>query len=296
MNRLSMAQLRAVEAIVRNGRLTRAAAELHLTQPALSMQVRQAGEIAGEPLFEPRGRTLVPTAAGLRVAEAGREVARTLESLAADLADRRGLKTGHLRLAAATTAEYFAPDLLGGFHARFPGIDIHLEVLNRAQVLERFARRADDLYLMARPPEGRDIVSLPILDNPLVPIAARRHRLAARKSVSLAEFVREPFVAREPGSGTRLITDEFFARRGVQVEARMTLGSNEAIKHAVGAGFGCAVISSRALASASGIARLAVAGFPLRSFWHVVRAGDARLSPAAGAFIEFARTWSAPTR
>jgi len=291
-----MSQLRAVEAIVRHGHLTRAAAELHLTQPALSMQVRQAGEIAGEPLFEPRGRSLAPTAAGLRMAEAARQVARSLESLAADLADRRGLKTGHLRLAAATTAEYFAPGLLGRFHARYPGIDIHLEVLNRAQVLERFARRADDLYLMARPPAGRDIVSLPILDNPLVPIAARRHRLAARQRVPLAVFVREPFVAREPGSGTRLITDEFFARRGVAVNTRMTLGSNEAIKHAVGAGFGCAVISSHALTGASGIARLEVAGFPLRSFWHVVHAGDARLSPAAAAFVDFARAQSPPAR
>jgi DNA-binding transcriptional LysR family regulator len=223
------------------------------------------------------------------VAAAAREVVRVLETLEADLADRRGLKTGQLRLAAATTAEYFAPDMLGRFHARHPGIDIHLEVLNRAQVLERFARRADDLYLMARPPQGEGIVSLPILDNFLVPIAARGHRLATRKRVPLAEFAREPFIAREPGSGTRLITDEYFTRRGVSMATRMTLGSNEAIKHAVGAGFGCAVISRHALAGASGIAHLDVAGFPLKSYWHVVYAGAARLSPAAAAFVAFAR-------
>lgn len=296
MLHLSLPQLRAVEAVARHGHLTRAAAELHLTQPALSMQVRQAAALSGEVLFEPRGRTLAPTEAGLLVAEAARSLARTLAGLEADLADRRGLKTGQLRLAAATTAEYFAPDLLGRFHSRYPGIDIHLEVLNRAQVLERFSRRADDLYLMARPPLGRDIASMPILDNPLVAIAARSHHLAGRKRVSLAEFAREPFIAREPGSGTRLITEETLARRGVTVDTRMTLGSNEAIKHAVAAGFGCAVISSHALAGAQGIARLNVVGFPLKSFWHVVRAGDARLSPAAAAFVAFAGTATRPAR
>lgn len=290
---LSLTQLRIVEAVARQRHLTRAALELHLTQPALSMQVRQASGIAGELLFAPRGRGLVPTDAGLRVAQAAREIMTILDGLKADLADRRGLKTGVLRLAAATTAEYFAPELLGRFHDRHPGIDIRLEVLNRALVLERFRSGADDLFIMARPPQDGDIVSHRFLENPLVAVSAVDHPLARRARVALREFTAEPFINREPGSGTRLILDEFLARKGVEVRSRMTLGSNEAIKQAVMAGFGCAVISRLALGDSVRIAQLPVAGFPLRSFWHVVHARAARLTPAARAFVDFVR--EAPT-
>ena len=287
MIRLSLSQLNTIEAIVRHGHLTRAAAQLHLTQPALSMQVRQASDAVGEPLFTPRGRLLAATEAGLRVAETAREVQAALERLRADLADRRGLKIGRLRIAAATTAEYFIARLLGRFHTRHPGIEINLEVLNRAQVLERFARGAGDLFVMARPPAGADIASLRFLDNPLVAIAPRGHPLAKCKRVSLARLCATGLIGREEGSGTRLILEEFLAARGMRAEQHMTLGSNEAIKQAVSAGFGCAVISRHALAAGKVPLILPVAGFPIRSHWHLVHARGARLSLAAAAFVGF---------
>lgn len=286
--RITFNQLRIFTTVVHQGSFSRAAEALHLTQPTLSVQVKQLADQIGAPLLEQIGKRVHPTAAGREVLVAAEDIARALERLESALAAQRGLERGHLRLAVVSTAEYFVPRLLGTFHARHPGIDVALQVVNRQQVIERLRENADDLYVMTRPPAGEDIEHRPVVANPLVVIAPRAHPLASKSRVRLADLAAHPFVLRERGSGTRLVMEEFFARHSVRLDARLELGSNEAIKQAVSGGLGLSVISALALkrrSRAEGLAVLPVEGFPIPAQWHVVRLRGKQLSAAARAFL-----------
>ncbi|HEY0818507.1 MAG TPA: LysR family transcriptional regulator [Rhizobacter sp.] len=286
--RASLVQLRSFEAVVRLGGVSRAAQALHLAQPTVSTQMKELSTALGLLLFEPRGRGLVPTAAGQRLAEAVREMGEAWQRFEEDAAALQGLKRGRLRIAAVTTTEYFLPDLLGPFARRYPGIEIELAVENRAAVVARLERGDDELAAMMRPPDHLPLARWPFLENPLVVIAPRDHPLAARQRLRLQDLVHEPLLAREAGSGTRATAEEAFARKGVEWAPRMALGSNEAIKHAVRAGLGLAVLSRHTLAArpaTEGLTILPVAGFPLRGQWYLVWRQDRVLSPPARALV-----------
>jgi len=289
--RFTLAQLRALEAVVRNAGFTRAAEELHLSQPTISIQVKELADALGTPLVESSGRKVVPTAAGEEVLACARRIFDEWAALEMRLAELKGLKRGRLRLAAVTTAEYFLPGLLGPFTAKHAGIEVELAVENRDRVVERLEAGRDDLYVMMMPPERADLALAPFLANPLVPVAARRHALAGKRRVPLEAFAAEPLLMRERGSGTRMAAEAFFAERGVSPTARMELGSNEAIKHAVAAGLGVAVLSRHTLPrdpSRDGLAVLDVRGFPLKRTWYFVYPAARRLPVVARAFLEFA--------
>ena len=289
---VSLHQLRILIAVASEGTISRAAAVLHLTQPTLSIQLKQLSETLGQPLFELAGRRLHLTDAGYEVLSTARNIDDQLEALRARLAAGRALEEGRLRVAIVSTAEYFMPRLLGEFHQRYPGIDISLAVLNRAAVLERLEHNADDLYVMARPPHDRAVRADPFGRNPLVVVAAPHHPLAARQRISPRDLSDEAFVVREIGSGTRLWGDEWLARRGVVPKARLELGSNEAVKQAVRGGFGLAVLSAHSLLLelAQGlIVVLHVNGSPIRSSWHLVSRVAKPLMPAADAFRRYAK-------
>lgn len=290
--RFTLAQLRTFEAVARLGGVTLAAAELHLAQPTVSTQLRELSAALGSTLFEPAGR-------GLRITPVGRELQATVQRVFAELAQfeqiaaaHHGLARGRLRLAAVTTAEYFVPDLLGPFAQRHPGLAIELAVENRDAVIARLRDERDELAVMMLPPadsEGLPLARWPFLENPLVVVAAPGHPLAARRRVALDKVLREPLLAREPGSGTRLATEQFLAARGLAWAPRMALGSNEAIKHAVAAGLGLAVISRHALGGTPALAELPVAGFPILRRWHLVWRRDRQLSLPAQAFRDHLR-------
>lgn len=287
--RASLVQLRSLEAVVRLGGVVRAAQSLHLAQPTVSTQMKELSAALGLVLFEPRGRGLVPTAIGQRLAEAVRAMGAIWQEFEDDAAALQGLKRGRLRIAAVTTTEYFLPDLLGPFARQYPGIQIELAVENRAAVVARLERGDDELAAMMRPPEHLPLARWPFLENPLVVIAPSDHPLAQRRRLKLSDLVAEPLLARESGSGTRATAEEAFARKGVSWEPRMALGSNEAIKHAVRAGLGLAVLSRHALASnpaSEGLTILPVTGFPLRGRWHLVWRHDRALSLPARTFVD----------
>lgn len=289
---VSLHQLRILMAVATEGTISRAAVALHLTQPTLSIQLKQLSEAVGQPLFELTGRRLHLTDAGYEVLSTARAIDDLLEALRARLAAGRALKDGRLRVAIVSTAEYFMPRLLGEFHQRYPGIDISLAVLNRADVLTRLEQNADDLYVMARPPDDRAVRADPFGRNPLVVVAAPQHPLALRHRIRPRELSDEAFVVREIGSGTRMWGDEWLAARGVVPSARIELGSNEAIKQAVRGGFGLAVLSAHSLLLelAQGlIVVLDVNGSPIRSSWHLVSRVAKPLTPAADAFRRYAR-------
>ena len=287
--RATLVQLRSLEAVARLGGVGKAAQALHLAQPTVSTQLRELSEAVGLKLFEPEGRGLRLTEEGELLLQAARDVFERWRRFEEEAAALRGLARGRLRVAAVTTAEYFLPALLGTFARRYPGIEIELAVENRDAVVRRFERGDDELAVMMFPPEHLPIEVRPFLENPLVVIAPRRHALAKRLRPRLEDLVNEPRLTRELGSGTRRATDAFLAGKGVEWPARMALGSNEAIKHAVAAGLGLAVLSRHALgpqSSRDGLVELRVVGLPVKRSWQVVWRRDRTLSRPARAFLD----------
>ncbi|NIR61997.1 MAG: LysR family transcriptional regulator [Gammaproteobacteria bacterium] len=287
---VTIRQLRVFESVARNLSYTGAAAELHLTQPAVSMQIKQLEENVGLPLFEQVGRRTHPTEAGRELHATCREIFGALERYAMTVSELKGLKRGTLRLGVITTAEYFAPRVLGPFCQAHPGIDVSLEVTNREGLLERLGNNVDDLYIFGQPPEGLEVEAIAFLENPLVVLAARDHPLAGRRRIPLSRLAEEPFLTREPGSGTRLATERLFTEHGLRPKVRMELGSNEAIKHAVAGGLGVSVLSRHTLAlegETNPITILDVEEFPIRRHWYVVYPRGKKPSVVARAFLEY---------
>lgn len=285
-------QLEVFAAIARLKSFTRAAEELFLTQPTVSMQIKKLTEIVGLPLFEHIGKRVHLTPAGEELDAACRELFERVARLEMQLADMKGLKRGHLRLSVVTTAKYFAPRLLGPFYQKYPGIEVSLEVTNREHMLERLTDNLDDLYIIGQPPQNMDIIAQPFLANPLVVVAPADHPLAGAKRVPLARLAQEPFLTREPGSGTRKAVERLFAEQGLSLNVRMELGSNEAIKQGILGGLGISVISRHtvALHAAGALTILDVQHFPIERHWYVAYPRGKQLSVVARAFLEYLLT------
>lgn len=293
MMHVSLRQLRTFEAVARLKNFSRAAEELHVTQPTVSKQIRLLHEEVGLPLLEQIGKKIFLTEAGEQLYATCADWLETWGCFEQTVADLKGIKQGRLRIAAVTTAKYFMPRLLGPFCAQYPGIDIAMEVVNRDRLLERLARNQDDLYVMGVPPDGLDIECEPFLENPLVVLAPASHPLARRKRIPFAHLANEPFIVRERGSGTRLTVERVFQERDVPLKIKMELGSNEAIKQAVAGGLGLAILSQSTLSldpNQTEVAVLNVESFPIKRYWYVVRQRDKQLSVVANAFLEFLRT------
>ena len=282
-------QLEIFEAIARLGSFTRAAEELHLTQPTLSMQMKKLTDIVGVPLFEQVGKKLYLTEAGHDLAHASREVFGSLDRFTMAVAERQGLKKGRLSLIAVTTASYFAPRLLGDFMHRYPGIDVSLKTTNREQVLASLADNLHDLYILGQPPVDIEVIAKPFMRNPLVVVAAPGHPLAGKKRIPLSGLVAESWLMREPGSGTRNAVERLFAEHGLELKPRMELGGNEAIKQAILAGLGISVMSTQALAlnPVDQFAILDVQGFPIHRQWFAVYPAGRQLSTVARHFLDY---------
>lgn len=288
-------QLKIFHTVVRHMSFARAAEELHLTPPALSIQVKQLAEVVGQPLFEQVGKKIYLTPSGEILTTACRDILDRMERVDQELAALQGLEKGTLKLAIVSTAKYLIPRLLGDFCAKHPGVDTTLFVGNRKPVLERLALNEDDLYILSQPPEHMNVTIEPFADNHLVVVARADHPLTEEKDIAPSRLRDIPFIMREPGSGTRTAAEKFFEGHGVVFKARMELGSNEAVKQTVSGGLGMAVLSASTLRAelASGeLAVLNVRGFPLERKWYVAYPVGKQLTPITRAFIE--HLFSAP--
>ncbi len=288
----TLPQLCAFEATARLQSFARAAEELHMAQPTASVQVRKLSETVGFPLFEQVGRRIYLTEAGKRVYAGCSDVFRALSRLEETLGEMRGLASGCLRLGATSSAKYFAPRLLGAFIQRYPGIETSLQIHNRSALIERLEHNEDDLYIFADPPEEREVVVQAILPNPLVVFARSDHPMAGEKGIAFARLASEPFLMREPGSGTRSATLQLFERHGLAPKIRMELSTNEAIREAILAGLGVSILSRYALGlepEQPNLVCLDVEGLPPESYWHFIYPVGKHLSVAARAFMDFAR-------
>jgi len=292
MMQVTLRQLRTFEAVARLRSFSRAAEEMEVTQPTVSKQIRLLNEQVGLPLLEQLGKKVFLTQAGEELYATCADWLDTWGRFEQTIASLKGLKQGRLKISAVTTTKYFMPRILGPFCARYPDIDIALEVVNRDRLLERLARNQDDVYVMGVPPEGLDTESEPFMENPLVVVAPATHPMAGRKGIPFAELAQEPFLVREQGSGTRMTMERMFQARETRLRIRMELGSNEAIKQAVAGGLGLAILSRSTLnldRSRSELAELDVEGFPIMRAWYLVRPKGKQLSVVAATFLEFLR-------
>jgi LysR family transcriptional regulator, low CO2-responsive transcriptional regulator len=290
MRRLTLRQFRIFDAVARHLSFSRAAEELHLSQPAVSMQVRGIEVILGLPLTEQLGKKIFLTEAGREVLHASQAITARLDDLQANLAQLRNLDSGSLNLAATSTVNAVATDILARFRGRHSAISIHLDVSNRAAVLGLLAANSVDLAIMGQVPEHLGLEAIRFMDNPLVVIAPPDHPLVGRKRIAVESLAAESFLVREAGSGTRGAMERFFAARGLEIRTSMEMSSNEAIKQAVQAGLGLGILSLQTLEMELALKRLAVLaieGFPIMRHWYVVHRADKRLSPAAQAFKDF---------
>ncbi|AOU96856.1 transcriptional regulator [Acidihalobacter yilgarnensis] len=283
-------QLKTFEAVARQLSFTRAAEELFLTQPAVSMQVRQLEENIGLPLFEHLGRRIDLTDAGRvlhgfvqRINEVVAEADEVLEGM-------KGLRRGQLRISVASTANHFATRLLADFSRQYPEVSISLDVTNRETLLKQLSNNETDIVIMGEPPSDMDLEAEAFMENPLVAIAAPEHPLVGEVSIPLARLAQERFVLREQGSGTRGAIARFFEQHGQQLRTGMEMSSNEAIKHAVEAGLGLGIVSLHTLELELEAARIVVLkadGFPILRDWYMVHRRGKRNTPVTQAFHDY---------
>jgi DNA-binding transcriptional LysR family regulator len=284
---ITLRQLRIFECVARHGSMSRAAEELHLTQPAVSMQIKQLEEQLDVPLLEQNGRRLYLTEAGEELRGHAQRFAAQTIALQTAMDQFRGLERGLLRIAVVSTANYFLPPLIAAYSSRHPGIRVSLQVGNRESVLASLAEHRADIAITGEPPVGVDLEATRFMDNPLVMIAPPSHVLARAEHVRLARLREERLVMREAGSGTRAAIERHFAEHAVEFVVGCELNTNEAIKQAVQAGLGLGVVSLQTIALELETRRLAVLpveGFPIKRYWFIVHRRDKRLSAASQAF------------
>lgn len=281
-------QLQLFLALAETGSITAAARACHVTQPTVSMQLKDLAESVGLPLYAQLGKGLQLTDAGEALVSAAQSMSDEWAAFEQKINRLKGLTHGRLRIAVVSTAKYFVPGILGTFCARYPEVDISLQVLNRDGVVARLREHRDDLYIMSMPPPDMALEQQAFLPNPLVVIAPATHRLAHRHNIPLSALAKERFILREPGSGTRMACDAHFAALGFVPNVRLELGSNEAIKHSVAAGLGLAVLSQHALGArtdADGVSVLKVSGFPVHANWFTLHPAGKPLSPISAEFL-----------
>lgn len=290
MKHVTLRQLKVFEAVARHLSFSRAAEELHLTQPAVSMQVKQLEEQAGLPLTEMVGKKVFLTAAGEEVARHARLVAQQLRQADEALAAMRGVRGGSLSLGIISTAKYFAPRLLAAFGHRKPGVELRLSVANRETIIRQLADNEIDLAIMGAPPLDFATCAQAFAEHPLIIIATPEHPLCACRDVTPEQLSKETFLIREPGSGTRATMERFFADMGIDPQRTLEFTSNETIKQAAMAGLGLAFISRHAIGlefAVGLITPLPVKGTPVARRWYVVHRAEKNLFPAAIAFRDF---------
>lgn len=278
-------RLRVFSTVARHQSYTRAATHLSIAQPAVSHQVKALERDLGVVLFQRKGRGIELTDTGRALLAVCTDIFARLEDGERELGELEAGDRGNVDIAADTTAGiYVVPRALGAFHRAYPAVNVTLHVENRGGVVRRLSDRSCDLAVMATPPGELGVEVEPFLFDELVVVAPPEHPLAAATGISLARLAEERFLIREPGSGTRTATERLFGRSRLTLRVAMELGSSGAIKQAVAAGFGVAVISRWAIELELALGRLVVldvAGFPVRRRWALVTLTSRRLSAPA---------------
>jgi len=287
---ITLKQFKILEAIVEQRNYTEAAKSLFMTQPAVSMQVKQMEEQIGLPLFEREGKQASPTEAGLELLHYAQNIRQQINEASEVMEELRGLKRGKLHLTMASTANYFAPQLIAAFHHKYPAARVTLDVTNRTGLLDALDNNTTDMVIMGTPPDGHQLTGIPFLENPLVVVAWPEHPLARQKSIRLADVADEDFIVREPDSGTRMATERYFAEHHLRLRPRMEMNRAEAIKQAVMAELGLGIVSLHTIEMELALKRLVILNvedFPIMRQWNIVYRDGKRFAAIPDAFKTF---------
>ena len=290
MKNATLRQLKVFDAVARLSSYSRAAEELHLTQPAVSTQVRKLEDHAGLALFEQLGKKIYLTAAGTELLHHGRAIMAQFEQAQSAMAQFKGVAGGKLNVAVISAGDYFFPRLLVEFARRHKGVSLNLAVRNRDELLADLAENRTDLAVMVRPPTGADTLNEAFAPHPYVIVAARKHPLAGESRIPMSRVLREPFIVRETGSDTWQSMADGFGAHMAKLNIAMQIKSTETIKQAVIAGMGISFLSAHTVSRelrARSLGVLDVQGFPLLLNWYVVHRRNKRLPPVAQAFKQF---------
>jgi len=290
MKNATLRQLKVFETVARLLSYSRAAEELHLTQPAVSTQIRKLEEHAGLPLFEQFGKKIYLTPAGTELLHISRVIIHQFEVAENAMTNFKGVSGGKLNVGVISAGDYFFPRLLVEFAGRHQGVVLNFTVHNRKELLAHITDNLTDLAIMVRPPEGLDTVHQPFAPHPYVIVAAPQHPLVGRQRIPRAEITREPFVVREKGSDTWYSMEDGFGGDLRRINIAMEIKSIETIKQAVMAGMGISFLSAHTVSQElqrGSLKILDVAGFPLMLNWYVVHLKNKRLPPVAQAFKAF---------
>ena len=263
-------QLKVFESVARQLSYTQAAKELYLTQPAVSMQIKQLEENVGIPLFDQIGKKIHLTEAGKEMYRYARSIAQELDEAANVMEQLKGLKTGRLEVTVATTANAFATRMLSKFNKQYEGSTVSLDVTNRERLLQQLVDNEKDIAIMGLPPEDAGLITEPFADNPLVVVAAPDHPLVGEQPIPLYMLQDQTFVVREQGSGTRTAMQRFFEEHDLSITSSMEMNENEAIKQAVQAGMGLGIVSIHTIElelETNRLVILDVADFPIMRYW-----------------------------
>ena len=284
---ITIRQLQIFESVAQHLSYTRASEVLYLTQPAVSMQIKQLESVVGLPLFERMGKSIFLTEAGEELLIYARNISQQLSEASEVLDELRGSQRGRLNIAVATTATSFSLKLLGEFYKRFPGANITLDVTNRARLLSHLQDNTVDMVIMGQPPQGIDVEAISFMENPLVVIAPTDHELVGKKNIRLKVLQQETFIMREHGSGTRIAMERFFDESGYSISSVMEMSSNEAINQAVEAGLGLGIVSRDTLElklALDQVRILDVESFPIMRHWYLVHRKGKRFTALMSAF------------
>jgi DNA-binding transcriptional LysR family regulator len=290
MKNATLRQLKVFETVARLLSFSRAAEELHLTQPAVSTQVKKLEEHAGVPLFEQLGKKIFLTPAGAELLLISRTIIQQFELAESAMTQFSGVAGGKLNVAVISAGDYFFPRLLVEFASRYQGVTLNLSVHNREGLLTQLTDNLTDLAVMVRPPHDLDTVNEPFAPHPYVIVSAPGHRLASQRRIPIEDLVREPFVVREKGSDTWNSMEDGFGAHLTNLNIAMEIRSTETIKQAVIAGMGISFMSAHTISKevlSGSLAVLDVQDFPLMLNWYVVHRRNKRLPPVAQAFKNF---------
>ena len=290
MKHATLRQLKVFEAVARLLSFSRAAEELHLTQPAVSTQVKKLEEHAGNALFEQFGKKIYLTPAGTELLQISRAIIQQFEAAENAMSQYSGVSGGKLNVGVISAGDYFFPHLLVEFASRHRGVTLNFTVHNRAELLAHITENLTDLAVMVRPPTDLDTINQPFAPHPYVIVAAANHPLVGEKQIAMSTLLREPFVVRERGSDTWHSMEEGFGSALEQLNIAMEIRSTETIKQAVLAGMGISFLSAHTVSQevqTGSLRVLDVPGFPLMLHWYVVQRRSKRLPPVAQAFKDF---------
>ncbi len=281
----TLRQLQVFSTIARLNSFSKAAEELHLTQPTVSMQVKKLSESLDSPLFETIGRKTYLTEAGEVLYQSSQIILEQLSIAEQNINHLKGFSGGQVQLSIISTAQYFVPKVIYEFNKLYPDVNVSLRIGNKESLSKRIADNKDDFYILGQPTDDMNVESTQLAVNPLAFVANSQHKLVGQK-LSIEDLADEPFIMREPGSGIRAQVKKVFDGLGFSPNVKMVLGGNEATRLGLLQGLGITIASIPTLLEEINhqkIAVLNVKGFPINRHWYLAYPKGKQLSLASKA-------------